>query len=68
MSNTLPTNIELVDAILASDAIADSTRLATRRALTLARENGRDFPSPSDCIAAAVETGATPGTACAAWG
>lgn len=68
MSNSLPTNYELVDAILASDAIRDCTRLATRRALNLARDNGRVFPSPEDCTVAAVAEGATIGSVTAAWG
>lgn len=68
MSNTLPTNVELIDTILNSDAIADSTRLATRRALNLARANGRDFPTPRDCIRAAVAEKATIGAVCGAWG
>lgn len=68
MPLTPPNTTEVVDAILNSDAIRDCTRLSTRRALNLARANGRDFPTPRDCIRAAVAEKATIGTVCAAWG
>lgn len=65
---TPPNTTEVVDAILNSDAIADSTRLAVCSALDLARANGRAFPTPLDCIRAAVAEKASIGATCGAWG
>lgn len=59
---------DTVDLLAGCSEIRASTRRGVCRALDLARENGRDFPSMVDVASAAHECGSSLGAVAAAWG
>lgn len=68
MTHTLPTYSELLSVLVNSNEIQDSTRRGIVRALTLARDDGRDFPTIADCVQASVDEGSDLAPTAAAWG
>lgn len=60
--------MEIVDAILNSEAITDPTRRGVCAALDLAHAKGRRFPTARDCVLAAIAEKASLGSVCGAWG
>ncbi|MCC6676409.1 MAG: hypothetical protein IT436_04635 [Phycisphaerales bacterium] len=63
-----PTRAELVDVLLNSRAVSDATRRGVCAALGGARERGRTVPNVRDCVQACIDTGASLGPVCGAWG
>jgi hypothetical protein len=59
---------DTVDVLSQCSEIRPSTRRGVCRALDLARENGRDFPSMVDVANAAHECRSSLGAVAAAWG